>query len=83
MAWQGIGGTKLSEGCEKQQEGNLRVHLSEEKDNESVSPLINERGELATAEVEKAEVLNGVFSSVFSVSQASHTSHIPEPLGGG
>ena len=48
----------------------------------SVRPLINEKGKLATTDMEKAEVLNEFFASVFTVSQASHVSRVPEPLGG-
>ena len=43
-------------------------------------PLLNEEGELATIGMEKSEELNKFLASVFIGHQASHTSHIPEPL---
>lgn len=48
---------------------------------ESIPPLINEKGELATADMEKAEGLNLCFASVFTRSQG-YISHIPGSLGG-
>lgn len=45
--------------------------------------LINEKGKLAAADMEKAEILNKFFASVFTASQVSRVSHITEPLGGG
>lgn len=50
---------------------------------ESVLPLINEKGELASTYTEKTEVFNEFFASVFTGSQASNISHVPEPLDGG
>jgi len=44
--------------------------------------LINENGEMFSTEMDKAEVLSKFFASVFTGSQTSITSHIPEPLGG-
>ena len=44
---------------------------------EIIPPLINEKEELASSEMEKAEILNKFFASVFMASQASHTSHVP------
>ena len=44
-------------------------------------PLINEKEELATTDMKKAEVLNKFFASVFNGRQASHVSCIPEHLG--
>jgi len=53
---------------------------------ESVPPLLNGKGNLATADIEKAEVLNEFFASVFAGIQDSHVTepHMPklEPLGG-
>ncbi|KFZ68503.1 hypothetical protein N338_08076, partial [Podiceps cristatus] len=46
---------------------------------ESVPPLANEKGELAATDVEKAEVLNEFFASIFSGSQDSPNSQVPEP----
>lgn len=40
------------------------------------------RGKLAATDTEKAEVLSEFFASVFTVSQASLDSHIPEALAG-
>ena len=52
----------------------------------TVSPLVNVKGELASTDEEKAEVLNEFFASVFTGSQDSNISHVPElcipkPLG--
>jgi len=52
----------------------------------SVPPLVNIKGELALMNEEKAEVLKEFFASVFTASQDSNISHIPEacipkPLG--
>ena len=49
---------------------------------ESIPPQVNEKGELATADMQKAEVLSDFFASVSTGSQDSHISHIPEPAGG-
>ena len=54
---------------------------------ESIPLLVNEKGELATKDTEKPEVLNEVFASVFTGSQDYYISHIsealiPEPLCG-
>ena len=51
--------------------------------NECVPPLINENGELASSDMEKAEVPNEFFASVVTSSQASFASCVTELLGGG
>ena len=58
---------------EKNHKGFFRYVEQKRQAEESV-PLINEKGELATTDMEKAEVLNEFFDSVFTASQASHTS---------
>ena len=50
---------------------------------ESVSPLMIGNGELASSDIEKAEVLNECFASVFTGGQASHICQDHEPLGEG
>jgi len=43
---------------------------------ESVPPLMSETGELATADEEKAEVLNNFFASVFTGNLSPHPSRV-------
>ena len=51
---------------------------------ESVPPLINEDGELASSGIKKAEVLDRCFASVFTGRQAPpHVCQDPETLGVG
>ena len=45
----------------------------------SVPPLVKLNGELASMDEEKDEVLNEYFASVFTGSQDSNISHVPEP----
>ena len=45
----------------------------------SAPPLASVKGELASTGGEKAEVLNEFFALVFTGSQDSNISHIPEP----
>ena len=44
---------------------------------ECVLPLIYEKGELVT-DMEKAEIHNNFFASLFTAGMASHTSSVPE-----
>ena len=48
---------------------------------ESTAPLITEKEEQSIVNIEKAEVLNNFSASVFTGTQASHISHVPEPFG--
>ena len=48
---------------------------------EHVPSLINEKGEMATMDMEKSEVFNRIFASVFAGSQASHIPFIPSGMG--
>ena len=59
----------------KKQQGVLQVYRSEETGQKQCTSLLNEK-ELATADMEKAEVLSEFFALVFTGSQDSH---IPEP----
>ncbi|GAB0188222.1 mitochondrial enolase superfamily member 1 [Grus japonensis] len=45
---------------------------------ENVGPLQNETGELVTQDMEKAEVLNDFFASVFTGKSLSHTAQVAE-----
>ncbi|GAB0183728.1 mitochondrial enolase superfamily member 1 [Grus japonensis] len=45
---------------------------------ENVGPLWNETGDLVTQDVEKAEVLNDLFASVFTGKSLSHTAQVTE-----
>jgi len=48
---------------------------------ENVGPLQKEAGDLVTQDVEKAEVLNGFFASVFNSKCSSHTTQVAEGKG--
>lgn len=52
----------------------LETHSSY-KTTESISLLINERGELTSSDTEKAEVLKEFFARAFTISQASRVSY--------
>ena len=52
------------------------VNWQERQAIESVPPLVNEKGELATTYTEKAEVLNEFFALVFTGSQDSCISQV-------
>ncbi|GAB0177134.1 mitochondrial enolase superfamily member 1 [Grus japonensis] len=45
---------------------------------ENVGPLRNETGDLVAQDMEKAEVLNGFFASVFTGKSLSHTAQVTE-----
>lgn len=47
---------------------------------ESISLPTNEKGQLASSDLEQAEVLNEFLASVLTASQASHASHVLELL---
>lgn len=47
---------------------------------ESTLPLVTENEEQSTVNMDKAEVLNMFSALVFTGTQASHISHVPEPL---
>jgi len=48
---------------------------------ESISPLINEKGDLASTDTKKADTLNKFFASVFVGSHVFHTSHVYKSMG--
>jgi len=47
---------------------------------DGVPPPMKSNGELASSDIEKAEVLNECFASVFTSGQAFHVCQDPEPL---
>ncbi|KAK4806831.1 hypothetical protein QYF61_005627 [Mycteria americana] len=51
------------------------------KTRENVGPLLNEMGDLVTQDMEKAEVLNVSFASVFTSKTGLQESQVPEPRG--
>jgi len=61
--------------------GYYRCISLKRKSKESVPHLMNEKGELATMDMEKAEELKEFFAAVFTGSQDSHISQGSEPLG--
>ena len=58
----------------------FRYYGQKRQAKESVPNLIHGKGELASSYIEKAEVLNKFFASVFKASHTSHTSWVHELL---
>lgn len=65
----------------KNTKGFCRYFGQKRKAKESVDCLINEKEELASIDMWKAEVLNKFFASVFTGNWASHVPHVPKLLG--
>ena len=55
----------------KNNKRSFRYIRQKRQEEESVPPLINEKGEVASKDMEKAEVLSEFFASVFTGTQAS------------
>lgn len=47
----------------------------------SLPPLINEKREVGSTDMEKAELLSGFFALIFTGNQDSYAYHVPESLG--
>ena len=58
--------------------GFYRHSVQKRQAKESILPFVNEKGELAMTDMEKAEVLNEFFVLVCTGSQDSCISHVPE-----
>lgn len=76
---QGADGLNLARDVENNK-GFFRYTGQKRQAKESLILLINEKRELAKTDMEKTEVLNEFFASVFVASQVSQTSHVPELL---
>ena len=70
----------LARDVKNSKKGFFRCTGQKRKAKESVLPLINEKEALSSSYMEKAEVLNKFFASVFTTSQSSQASHILELL---
>lgn len=94
MTWKEYRGT----GCAEMILGKVRPRWNSVKDvkndkgfyryvgqntNVNVLPLINKKEKRSTADLEKVKVFSKFFASLFTGSQASCTSHVPEPVSGG
>ncbi|GAB0188244.1 mitochondrial enolase superfamily member 1 [Grus japonensis] len=58
-----------------------RYISDERKTRENVGPLWKEMGDLVTQDMEKAEVLNDIFASIFTSKGSSHTTQVTEGKG--
>ncbi|GAB0210078.1 mitochondrial enolase superfamily member 1 [Grus japonensis] len=71
----------LSRDVKDNKKSFYRYVSDKRKMREHVGPLRNERGELVTQDMEKAEVLNDFFASVFTGKCLSHTAQVTEGKG--
>ncbi|KAK4809167.1 hypothetical protein QYF61_006425 [Mycteria americana] len=64
----------LARDANNNKKGFYRYINQKRKAKESVPPLLNKNGDLASTDEEKAEVLNDFFASVFSGNRSPHPS---------
>jgi len=73
----------LARDVKENKKGFYRYRGRKRQAKESVPPLMKSNGELASSDMEKAEVLNECFASVFMGGQTSCVCQDHEPLGEG
>ncbi|CAM4713200.1 unnamed protein product [Lepidochelys kempii] len=74
---------KLARDVKSNKKGFFRYVNNKKKVKESVGPLLNEGGNLVTEDVEKANVLNAFFASVFTNKVRSQTTALGSTAWGG
>ncbi|CAM5156463.1 unnamed protein product [Natator depressus] len=74
---------QLARDVKSNKKGFFRYVSNKKKVKESVGPLLNEGGNLVTEEVEKANVLNAFFASVFTNKVSSQTTALGSTAWGG
>ncbi|CAM4705653.1 unnamed protein product [Lepidochelys kempii] len=74
---------KLPRDVKSNKKGFFRYVSNKKKVKESVGPLLNEGGNLVTEDVEKANVLNAFFASVFTNKVSSQTTALGSTAWGG
>ncbi|GAB0208424.1 mitochondrial enolase superfamily member 1 [Grus japonensis] len=71
----------LARDVKDKKKGFYRYVSEKRRTRENVGPLWNETGDLVTQDMEKAEVLNDFFASVFTGNCLSHTAQVTEGKG--
>ncbi|CAM5163476.1 unnamed protein product [Eretmochelys imbricata] len=74
---------QLARDVKSNKKGFFRYVSNKKKAKESVGPLLNEGGNLVTEDVEKANVLNAFFASVFTNKVSSQTTALGSTAWGG
>ncbi|CAM5095950.1 unnamed protein product [Natator depressus] len=74
---------QLARDVKSNKKGFFRYVSNKKKVKESVGPLLNEGGKLVTEDVEKANVLNAFFASVFTNKVSSQTAALGSTAWGG
>ncbi|CAM5091720.1 unnamed protein product [Eretmochelys imbricata] len=74
---------QLAKDVKSNKKGFFRYFSKKKKVKESVGPLLNEGGNLVTEDVEKANVLNAFFASVFTNKVSSQTAALGSTAWGG
>ncbi|GAB0209752.1 hypothetical protein GRJ2_003440900 [Grus japonensis] len=72
---------KLARDVKDNKKSFYRYVSDKRRTRENVGPLQNETGDLVTQDMEKAEVLNDFFASVFTSKGSSHTTQVTEGKG--
>ena len=71
----------LARGIKGNTKGIYRYVSDKRKTREIVGPRQKETGDLVTQDMEKAEVVNDYFASVFTCKSLSHIAQVPEEKG--